>query len=230
MTDLRQALYLIGDEIRGMATLSKHFADNVYEVERAHRLMELAAKVAALADEQSLEMIRGVFEAEPWLRISPAIGVEAAVYNAKQEILLVQRRDNGRWALPGGVAEIGQTLSEAVLRELWEEAGLRGSVMRLLAVFDGRLWGSRSKVHLIHSVFLVQCRELTPTPGMETLDARFFAVEHLPEHMHEGHYPRVMKCFEALDGETFFDPADTSELDMPTHQRPDNARDGKGDV
>lgn len=213
-----------------MATLSKHFADNVYEVERAHRLMDLAAKVAALADEQPLEMVQEVFEAEPWSRVSPAIGVEAAVFNSNQEILLIQRRDNGRWALPGGIAEIGQTLAEAVLRELWEEAGLRGSVVRLLAVFDGRLWGSRSKVHLIHLVFMVHCRELSPVRGIEALDIRFFGRDALPSDMHYGHESRVIKCFEVLEGKTFFDPADSHELNMPTHQRPSSPLDGKDDV
>lgn len=48
---LRQQLYLIADEMRGMATLSRTFAANVYETERAHRMMELAAEVAALAEE-----------------------------------------------------------------------------------------------------------------------------------------------------------------------------------
>ena len=50
MGEMRQELYLIADEMRGMATLGKEFAGNVYEVERAHRMAELAAKVAALAD------------------------------------------------------------------------------------------------------------------------------------------------------------------------------------
>ena len=120
MNDLRQELYLIADEMRGMATIGKHFAHNIYEVERAHRIMELAAKIAAMADDEPLEIIKAVFDAEPWRRYSPAIGAEAAVFNAKGEILLIQRSDNQSWAMPGGVAEIGQTLSEAVLRELWK--------------------------------------------------------------------------------------------------------------
>jgi 8-oxo-dGTP pyrophosphatase MutT (NUDIX family) len=219
--DLRQALYLIADEIRGMATVGKHFVANVYEVERAHRLMELAAKVAALADEGTLEDVRTIFAAEPWLRASPAIGVDAAVFNADGEILLVRRRDNQRWAMPGGLVEIGQTPAESVLRELWEEAGLRGRVVRLLGLFDGRFWGSRSKVHLLNLVFLVECAELVPVPGIEMLDARFFPPEAFPHDMHHGHDVRVPKCIEMLhSGETYFDPSASYQADMPVHQRP----------
>ncbi len=221
MGEMRQELYLIADEMRGMATLGKEFAGNVYEVERAHRMAELAAKVAALADEGTLADVRAVFDAEPWHRISPAIGVEAAVFDARGDLLLVQRKDNAHWALPGGIAEIGQIPAEAALRELWEEAGLRGDVRRLLGVFDGRLWGSRSRVHLIHFVFLVACAETAPVPGVEMLDARFFAPDALPEPMHRGHGERVPKCLDlARTGETYFDPAASNDRAMPMHQRP----------
>jgi 8-oxo-dGTP pyrophosphatase MutT (NUDIX family) len=221
LSDLRQELYLIADEMRGMATLGKQFANNVYEVERAHRMVELAAKVAALADEGRHADVRAVFDAEPWQRASPAIGVEAAVFDSHGRILLIQRKDNAHWAAPGGIAEIGQTPAEAALRELWEEAGLLGAVRRLLGVFDGRLWGSHAKVHIIHFVFLVECANLSPVPGVETLDARFFSPEALPPEMHRGHDLRVPICCRlAHSGETFFDPAASYEEMMPMHQRP----------
>ena len=218
MPDLQQTLYLIADEMRGMATIGNHFANNIYEVERAHRIMELASKIAALADEQPPEMVKQIFEAEPWLRISPAVGVEAAVFNSQREILLIQRRDNGKWCLPGGVAEIGQTFAEAALRELWEEAGMRGAVKRLLGVFDGRLWDSRSKGHLVHLIFHVECPNMTPKPGVEALDARFFDKAALPP-LFQGHTVRVPKCFDLLESETYFDPAESLNAVMPTHQQ-----------
>lgn len=226
MSDMKQALYLVADEMRGMATVAKYFAGNVYEVERAERLMELAAKVAALVDEGTPEEVRAVFMAEPWLHASPVIGVDALVFNAQGELLLVQRRDNSRWAMPGGLAEIGHTPAEAVLRELWEEAGLRGQVRRLLGLFDGRLWGSRSKVHLVHLVFLVDCADLMPAPGIEVLDARFFKPDQLPEAMHYGHGERLPVCIQvAHSGETFFDPSASYDADLPMHQRPDHETD-----
>ncbi len=221
MEDVKQALYLIADEMRGMASVGRYFAGNVYETERAHRLMDLAVRVAALADEGTEAEVRAMFEAEPWLRFSPAVGVDAFVLDPHGQILLVQRKDNSRWAMPGGLTEIGQTPAEAVLRELWEEVGLRGRVARLLAVFDGRRWGSSDKVHVLNFVFLVECEELTPVPGIEMLDAGFFRLDALPEAMHPGHDRRVPKCFDLLHtGSTYFDPADSYRSDMPMHQRP----------
>lgn len=221
MTDLKQELYLIADEMRGMATLHKMFADNVYHVERADHLMQLAAKVASLVDENQPEIVQQLFNGDPWLRFSPAIGADAAVFNPAGEILLIQRKDNAHWAMPGGLVEIGQTLAQAALRELWEEAGLRGRVVRLLRVFDGRHWESRTKVHLVHPVFLIECDDLTPSPGIESLDARFFNRNELPKEMHAGHELRVPKCFDLVkQPDTYFDPADSYTVDLPLHQRP----------
>ncbi len=222
MTDMRQALYLIADEMRGMATVGNTFAGNIYEVERAHRIMALAADIAALADGTTPEAMQGEFFAEPWHRASPAIGVDAAVTDPAGALLLVRRRDNERWAMPGGLAEIGQTLAESVLRELWEEAGLRGRAAHLLGVFDGRLWGSQARTHLLNIVFRVECDTFTPVAGIEMLDARFFPQDALPDSLHPGHEQRIPEVLRRLRGaeHTYIDPADSTTAAMPMHQRP----------
>ena len=222
MDKLKQSLYLVADEMRGMATIGKHFAGNIYERERAHRIMELAASVAALADERPLEEVKAIFEDEPWFRASPVIGVDAFVLNDNDELLLIKRKDNQHWALPGGISEIGNTFSETDIRELWEEAGLRGRAEKLLGVFDARLWGTTAKVHLINIVFYVICSELIPSPGIETLDAKFFPKDNLPQPLHPGHDRRIPKCIELLDQNAYFDPADSLTMVMSMLQRNGN--------
>lgn len=220
--DLQQELYWIADEMRGMATIGDHFANNPYEVERAHNIMRLAAKIAALADDEytEAEMI-ALFDKRPWTRVSPVIGVDAAVFNPAGEILLIKRRDDQTWAMPGGIAEIGTSLPETALKELWEEVGLRGRVVRQLGTFDGRFWGSRSPVHLINMVFQVESDDLTPHIGVEALDAGFFAQDALPTPMSPNHIGRVPEVFKALAMGCYFDPAESDASTLPNHQRPD---------
>lgn len=220
MANVKQTLYFIADEMRGLASLQKHFANNVYDHERAEQLMKLAARLAAVAGKEPLEDVEDVFLAEPWLRFSPAIGVDAAVFDEEDRILLIQRADTHRWALPGGLAEIGQPLPDAALRELWEEAGLRGEVKRVLGIFDGVRWLTQARVHLVHVVFQVDCEDLVPDPGIEVLQARYFSADDLPTDMHPGHELRVPSCFTLRTSDTYFDPADSSGTDFSSLQRP----------
>lgn len=220
---LKQALYLIADEMRGMSTLSEHFAHNPYEIERAERVRDLAVKLVALIDdEHDAEELHAIFSDASLFHVSPAMGVDAAVFNPAGELLLIQRQDNDHWALPGGLAEIGRTLSESVLLELWEEAGLRGQVVKLLGMFDGRKWGSRSKVHFTHVVFQVHCDDLAATPGLETSAARFFPAHALPDPLFIGHDQIVPLCFSLRDTAAHFDAASSVESALPMHQRPAN--------
>jgi ADP-ribose pyrophosphatase YjhB (NUDIX family) len=215
-------LFLLADELRGMATIGRHFADNPYEVERAHRINQMAAEVAALADmDHTPDDVRAIFSREPWHRVSPAIGCDAVVFNPQGEILLIQRVQDGTWATPGGLAEIGHSPAETALRELWEEAGLRGRVIRLLAVFDGRYWGSNAVIHSVSMPFHIECDDLTPKLGIETTAWGFFAEDALPEPMHPPHVKRVPKIFELMrTGETFLDPACSDDMNLPMQQRP----------
>ena len=63
-------------------------------------------------------------------------GCAAVIFDANREkILLTRRADNGRWCLPGGRMEPGETAAEACQREAWEETGLRVKVVRLIGVY-----------------------------------------------------------------------------------------------
>lgn len=53
----------------------------------------------------------------------PVVGIAAAARTADGRLLLIRRADSGKWALPGGTLEWGETLRTAIERELFEETG-----------------------------------------------------------------------------------------------------------
>lgn len=224
--DLAQQIYLIVDELRGVATMSDLYAKDVYDKERAEQITRAAARLAelidtGLIDTGSVEALTELFDEEAWRRISPAVGVEAVVVDGDGRVLLCQRRDNQNWCLPGGVAEIGQSTSDAALRELWEEAGLRGRVSRLLGAFDGPAWGTRSKTHFVHLVYAVECDDLVAVPGSEMLATQFFNPDKLPDQLHPGHAERIPVALQHLQtGGAHYDDATSNGVEMPMHQRP----------
>ena len=192
-----EELYQIADELRGVAALGLQFDANEYERERYERVMKVSARLVAAIENRSSDEIYAHFH-DNLRHISPLAGVEAVVWR-DGKLLLIQRRDDGLWAMPGGLVEVGETLAQAAERELWEEANVRGRATQLLGIFDSGAWKTRTKAQLYCTIFRVESDDM-PIPGSEALDARFFAENDLPE-LSQGHHLRVPFVFKLLRGE-----------------------------
>jgi ADP-ribose pyrophosphatase YjhB (NUDIX family) len=110
------------------------------------------------------------------------VGCSASVVDPENhKVLLIQRADNGRWAVPGGYMEAGESVTEACEREVWEETGLRVNVIRLAAVYsdpnilleyaDGNKW----QLVVLHFVAQAASGELGLSD--ETTNVGFFSLE-----------------------------------------------------
>ena len=69
----------------------------------------------------------------------PIVGVGAVIVNERGRVVLIKRRFDplaGRWSLPGGAVELGETLEASVAREMLEETGLDVDVGPVIEVFD----------------------------------------------------------------------------------------------
>lgn len=68
--------------------------------------------------------------------ITPLLSCETFVVKNKLEVLLIKRADSGRWALPGGFTDLGETPSGCAIRECREETGYNISITKFLGVFS----------------------------------------------------------------------------------------------
>jgi 8-oxo-dGTP pyrophosphatase MutT (NUDIX family) len=213
-----EELYQIADELRAVASMGLQFAANGYEKQRYECVMKASAQLIAVIENRSPDEIYTRF-CDNLFHLSPFIGVEVAVFHHGR-LLLIQRRDDGLWALPGGLTEVGETLAQAAVRELWEEAGIRGHMAQLLGIFDSRLWQTRTKAQLFTTIFLAESDD-TPAvlvesdnslgPCSETLDVGFFGEADLPQ-LSQGHHLRVPFVFKMNRGEIatpYFDQPET---------------------
>ena len=64
------------------------------------------------------------------------LACSAVVLDSNSHVLLTRRADNGRWCLPGGHFEAGESVTEATIREVKEETGLDIEVSRLTGVYS----------------------------------------------------------------------------------------------
>jgi ADP-ribose pyrophosphatase YjhB (NUDIX family) len=67
---------------------------------------------------------------------SLVVAVGAVVRNDCGKVLLIERTDNGLWALPGGAQEIGESVTDAVCREVREETGIEIEVTGLTGIYS----------------------------------------------------------------------------------------------
>ena len=68
----------------------------------------------------------------------PIVGVGAVILDAGRVVLVKRAHEplKGEWSLPGGAVELGETLEEAVAREVLEETGLAVEIGPVVEVFD----------------------------------------------------------------------------------------------
>lgn len=192
-------IYLIADELRSIADLGLHYAQNDYDRERYSRTLSLSARLLAAIEKRPADEVMEEYEGS-LPHATPYVAADAAVFRDGR-ILLIKREDNGLWAMPGGATEVGETWAQSAERELHEETGVEGKATMLLGVFDSRLWGSRAKYHIYSSVWLVEIGDdQNPVAGPETIDVRFFAKDDLPD-LSPGHQSRIPVVFKLARGE-----------------------------
>ncbi len=194
--------------LQAIAQTGLTYADSQYDVERYKEVRHIAAEMAANRSEAELPRVLNVFSSDAGYA-TPKVDVRAVIFH-KGSILLVRERSDGRWTLPGGWADVGETPAQAAERELWEEAGVHGRATRLLGLFDSRQWGTRSRMQLTLAIFQVETDEIpalhdfsedgSPASFHETLAVDFFAENDLPA-LHLGHHLRVPFVFQMLRGE-----------------------------
>lgn len=200
--DFKQRLPLWADELHAIANEGLHWdRDNPYNVRRFQRVRRIAAELLAEHNTRDADAIEQIYR-DNSMHVTPYSGGDAAVFNQRGELLLIQRTDDRLWALPGGAFEVGETPAQGACREAWEETGIEVVPLALVGVYDSRLCGSRGQFHLYHFVFLCRPRnpDAQPIVSNETLDVGWHAEQGLPP-LSPGHGVRIADAFRFWRGE-----------------------------
>jgi len=196
-TDAATQITEIADEVRALASNGLHWAENEYDHARYDRLLKLSAQLLSFADTRNSGEIERIFRGDLGIR-SPITGVSAAVFDSHGRILLTQRKDNGKWCMPGGLADVGEPPSAVAVRETLEETGRQVVATRLIGVYDSRLSGSLLPIHLYHLDFLCEQTGGELTLTNETIAFGYFSEEETHNlTLHGSHAHRIPIAFQA---------------------------------
>ena len=117
------------------------------------------------------------------------IGVACAIFDGKR-LLLEKRADCGFWGLIGGSLEIGETIEECALREVFEETGLKlkKENLKLFSIYsdpnDGRiLQYPDNRLQLIDVVFLYKFSVKNIKISSESIEISLFKLNEIPKEL-----------------------------------------------
>lgn len=120
-----------------------------------------------------------------------SVSVAGVIVDHEGRALLIQRRDNGQWEPPGGILEPGETVPEALQREVLEETGLKIALPATLTGVYKNMPGL-----VVSLVFRCEAIDGTPTTGDETYALRWATRAEVTELADEAYAIRVL---DALD-------------------------------
>jgi ADP-ribose pyrophosphatase YjhB (NUDIX family) len=165
--------------LQAIAQTGLTYARDPYDRERYEELSGIAVEMASSGFSRPADEVRVAFA--PSLGYpTPKVDVRAVVFR-DGELLLVRERRSGRWTLPGGWADAGDTPALAAERETLEESGYRVKAEKLLALLDKSRHEHPPSIDYTYKV-LIGCRLFggAPATSHEIEAVGFFGRDALP--------------------------------------------------
>ena len=165
--------------IQAIAQDGLAYSKDHYDRERFSALRDLAAEILSDHSQLSGDQSRALFLSEKGVA-TPKVDVRGAIFVGNR-ILLVRARGEGKWSLPGGWATPGETPSQALVREVEEETGIKVRVSKAIAVHDNDHHGLPSVVFQVYKIImLAELVEGSATESYETDGVGFFGQAEIP--------------------------------------------------
>lgn len=194
-------LVAIADELRALAQNGLHYSHDHYDVDRYERVRALAARTLSVVDNRTIADIETQFRGQLGIR-TPLATADAAIFDSEGRLLLTRRSDCGQWCMPGGAADVGESPSEAAVRETLEETKLQVAPTRLLGLYDNRRIDPGAPVQTFCSVFEAEVTGGSMAVTLETTDIAWFNVEQARQlSLFRGHKVKVFDVFAIRSGQ-----------------------------
>jgi len=165
-------------ELQAIAQIGLHYAQDSFDRQRYTRIRELAAEITSAHSDLPVAEILANFELQPGYA-TVKVDVRGAVLR-DGKLLMVQEWSDELWCMPGGWADVGDSPSAMVEREVQEETGFQVRARKLLAVYDANQKDPLTFHHSYKLLFLCELLGGEARTSEETLAVEFFPLDSLP--------------------------------------------------
>ncbi len=170
-----------GQALQSIAQNGLAYSKNPYDLERFEAIRALASEILAAYTGMEAGPLLDLFAHEEGYA-TPKVDVRGALFKDEAILLVKEIQDGLRWTLPGGWADVTDTPSQAVLREIREESGYEARAVKLAAVYDRNSRGHPPMYFSVYKLFfLCEITGGAPSTSMETGGVEFFHEDALPE-------------------------------------------------
>jgi len=185
--------------LQAIAQAGLLYSRDPFDRERFEQLLGVVAEILAHKLDEPVDRVHEVLKLEAGYA-TPKVDVRAVVFQG-ETILLVREAMDGRWSLPGGWADIGESASEIAVRETREEAGYEVRAEKLLAVLDKAKHAHPRQLWYIYKLFF-RCEIIggAPKASHETTEVGWFSRDALPPlSLDRNTREQVLRLFEHKD-------------------------------
>ncbi len=164
-------------KLQAVAQSGLHFTENEFDIDRYQQIMQVATEMIAAGSSADVSAVQDLFNTQSGYT-TPKFDVRGVVFRGDQLLLVRENMDAGRWTLPGGWADVGDTPAHAVEREIREESGYQARAVKLLALYDRTTQGHPPYIFAAYKAyFLCELTDETQNllPNVETSETGWFS-------------------------------------------------------
>jgi len=170
----------IARRLHALARTGLHFCADEYDRQRYEEIEGLAVEMLAGPASPEQGSLRSLWAHETGY-VTPKVEVRGATFDAQGRVLLVRERLDGRWTLPGGWADVNESPSQSVAKEVEQESGFIARAVKLAALYDRNRHGHGPTLfHSWKAFFLCEIQGGQARGSYETDAVEFFALDALP--------------------------------------------------
>jgi ADP-ribose pyrophosphatase YjhB (NUDIX family) len=170
----------IAKRMKAIADTGLLHSINEYDRDRYADLKELSFELLQSLSGKPISYLKDFFlpvKDYPTVKVD----IRGLLISEEKKILMVKESKDGKWALPGGWADIGFSAKENIKKEFREETGLMIEPVKFLAVFDKKFHAHPPQPFYVYKlVFQIEFISGEIKKGFDVLDVQYFHLNDLP--------------------------------------------------